>query len=114
MDALDKPIPGWGDAVIQSGLTGLVSRAIRSMFGGTGGALPALPSHERRGARVRPLSDDLGWLSLTCDASGRNRHEQDVLCMGVIPDDLDIHDADGGDLSWIGLNPIAPEHPAGF
>jgi hypothetical protein len=49
---------------------------------------------------------DMGWLSLTSDADGPSRHEHDVLCMGIIPDDLDEHDPDGSDLSWIGLVPI--------
>jgi hypothetical protein len=47
--------------------------------------------------------DDMGWLSLMSDADGPGRHADDVLCMGLIPDDLDEHDADGGDLSWIGM-----------
>ena len=72
------------------------------------GSLRSPPGADDKGRTTQPpvsTDDDMGWLSLSSDADGHGLHEHDVLCMGVIPDDLDRHDSDGGDLSWIGLVP---------
>ena len=49
-------------------------------------------------------SADMGWLSLSDDAGGHSIHEREVTFLGLTPDDIDAHDADGGDLSWISLS----------
>ena len=49
--------------------------------------------------------DDLGWLSLSCDAGGANTHKEQVTYLGVTPDDFGSHDPDGTDLGWISLEP---------
>lgn len=57
-------------------------------------------------AREFPAADasaDMGWLSLSEDAGGHSLHEGEVTFLGLTPDDIDAHDADGGDLSWISL-----------
>lgn len=83
----------------------------RSRREGSGAGLAPIPMADRsahvNGAGKTPFSgpaaDDMAWLSLSADADGHGIHEGDVLCMGVIPDDLDLHDADGSDLSWLAL-----------
>jgi hypothetical protein len=99
------------ESVLHGGLSRLLTSVSRSLFGG--GAVidahrPQNAVHETN--RGCATDDDMGWLSLTSDADGHSVYEEDVICMGVTPDDLDVHDADGGDLSWIGLSPV---HPAG-
>ena len=51
-------------------------------------------------------ANDLGWLSLSCDAGGSSSHEREVTFLGVTPDDLDLHDPDGTDLGWISLESV--------
>jgi len=90
-------------------LSRLLASVSHSLFGG-GALIDAshreLPAGEANHAGRS--DDDMGWLSLTSDADGHSLYEEDVICMGVTPDDLDVHDADGGDLSWIGLSPVHP------
>jgi hypothetical protein len=99
------------EGILPAGLGRLFISVSRSLFGG--GAVvdvrsPPAPVCETHDCGT--VDDDMGWLSLTSDADGHSVYEEDVTCMGVTPDDLDVHDADGGDLSWIGLSPV---HPAG-
>lgn len=94
--------------------------ALGTFGGGRWGALLARCSLVVTGARApRPLesaaesaareftaddaSADMGWLSLCEDAGGHSLHEGEVTFLGVTPDDIDRHDANGGDLSWISL-----------
>ena len=97
-----------GSDATNGGLSGLFARISHSLFGAADlGERP--PSKNLLDpAQSRPLDDDMGWLSLTSDADGHSSFEGDVICMGVTPDDLDLHDPDGGDLSWIGLSPVKP------
>jgi hypothetical protein len=69
------------------------------------------PEQPRAGAEssIRDCADldscaDLGWLSLCDDAGGHSPHADEVTSLGVTPDDFDVHDANGGDLSWISLS----------
>src|SRR5262249_47950959 len=99
------------ESMLPGGLVRLLSSVSRSLFGSSAvsdGQAPEAPVHQANHACV--IDDDMGWLSLTSDADGHSVYEEDVTCMGVTPDDLDVHDADGGDLSWIGLSPV---HPGG-
>ena len=99
---------------LQRALGRLFSGLGHSLFGG--GTIAGGPVRQAafRDSRDRCVSDDdIGWLSLTSDADGHSVFEEDVICMGVTPDDLDIHDADGGDLSWIGLSPVHPPGRSG-
>jgi hypothetical protein len=99
------------EGVLPGGLGRLLISVSRSLFGGgavVDGRSPPAPVYETHDSGT--VDDDMGWLSLTSDADGHSVYEEDVTCMGVTPDDLDVHDADGGDLSWIGLSPV---HPAG-
>lgn len=90
------------------------SRFLSRLSGALSGITRGVPhvAHELEQSKAKTAlktgTDDLGWLSLTSDSDGPGRHEHDVLCMGVIPDDLDEHDSDGGDLSWFGLIPASP------
>jgi hypothetical protein len=85
----------------------MFARARQSLFGGADLLERPLPyEHARPPTTVEQGDDDIGWLSLTSDADGHCLYEHDVICMGVTPDDLDVHDPDGGDLSWIGLSPV--------
>ncbi len=106
MDIIDQESGALGEVLVHSGL---VAKMIRLLFGGdqvTDGASPRHPPIPAM--RIRSGEDDLGWLSLTLDADGHSPYERDVVCLGVTPDDLDHHDPDGGDLSWIGLSPLKP------
>jgi len=95
------------DSTARGVLGALLARARQSLFGGTDLLDRPLPQDHFQPAAPTALSDgDMGWLSLTSDADGHCLYEEDVICMGVTPDDLDVHDADGGDLSWIGLSPV--------
>jgi hypothetical protein len=95
-----------GEAALPGGLARLVITVNRALFGPTA-AVDGPPLAPRRNLdAVGTVDDDMGWLSLTSDADGHSAYEEDVTCMGVTPDDLDVHDADGGDLSWIGLSPV--------
>jgi hypothetical protein len=55
---------------------------------------------------VTLTSNELGWLSLSCDAGGASTHAGEVTFLGVTPDDLGSHDPDGSDLGWISLEPV--------
>jgi hypothetical protein len=57
-------------------------------------------------ASVSFTSDDLGWISLSCDAGGSSTHAGEVTFLGVTPEDLGQHDPDGTDLGWISLEPV--------
>ena len=48
-------------------------------------------------------ANDLGWLSLSCDAGGSSTHNGEVTFLGITPDDFGSHDPDGTDLGWISL-----------
>ena len=100
-----------GHGALPGGLGRLLISVSRSLFGG-GAAIDNCrpPAPVPATNHCSTVDDDMGWLSLTSDADGHSVYEEDVTCMGVTPDDLDVHDADGGDLSWIGLSPV---HPAG-
>ncbi len=92
------------------GLGGLLCRLERLLFGG-GDIVDRPPPRHRLPPQPQqspPPENDLGWLSLTCDADGHSPHAGEVICMGITPDDLDVHDPDGGDLSWISLGPVRP------
>src|SRR5690349_20652351 len=52
---------------------------------------------------VTTSSNELGWLSLSCDAGGASTHSGEVTFLGVTPDDLGLHDPDGTYLGWISL-----------
>ncbi len=97
-----------GEAVLPGGLAKLVITLNRALFGPNAAIEGPPPAPRCKANGVRTVDDDMGWLSLTSDADGHCLHEEDVTCMGVTPDDLDVHDADGGDLSWIGLSPVHP------
>jgi hypothetical protein len=47
--------------------------------------------------------NDLGWLSLVCDADGLSTHANELTFLGITPEDLGTHDPDGTDLAWISL-----------
>jgi hypothetical protein len=108
MNMINKTCVPLGDVGLHNGLSGLLAKVIRSLFGG--GAVIDSPSPKIQRlpvvARAQSSDDDLGWLSLTLDADGHSLYEREVVCLGVTPDDLDLHDPDGGDLSWIGLSPV--------
>jgi hypothetical protein len=69
---------------------------------------PSSPSDpgetDARKRSAAEASADMGWLSLSDDAGGHSIHEGEVTFLGVTPDDIDSHDANGGDLSWISLS----------
>jgi hypothetical protein len=111
MHFLDETRDRVGEAVLHGGLGRLLLTVSHSLFG-SGAAIdrPRPPEPLREANACRPADDDMGWLSLSSDADGHSIYEGDVICMGVTPDDLDVHDSDGGDLSWIGLSPV---HPVG-
>jgi hypothetical protein len=106
MESIDETCAPPGDAVAQSGLSGLFTKVTRSLFGHGDILDGPAPGNERLPETRTEPRDDLGWLSLTLDADGHSPHEQDVLCLGLTPDDFGVHDPDGGDLSWIGLSPV--------
>jgi hypothetical protein len=109
MQLIDETRDRPGEGLLYGGLSRLLNSVGRSLFGG--GAVvdgPRPPSPVREAQACSASEDDMGWLSLTSDADGHSLYEEDVTCMGVTPDDLDVHDADGGDLSWIGLSPVHP------
>ena len=111
MHFVDETRERTGEGILPGGWGRLLISVSRSLFGGgavVDGGRP--PASVRETNHCGTLDDDMGWLSLTSDADGHSVYEEDVTCMGVTPDDLDVHDADGGDLSWIGLSPV---HPAG-
>jgi hypothetical protein len=111
MHFIDDTRNDTGEGILSGGLSRLLNSVSRSLFGGgavVDGCPP--PASVREPNHCATVDDDMGWLSLTSDADGHSVFEEDVTCMGVTPDDLDVHDADGGDLSWIGLSPV---HPAG-
>jgi hypothetical protein len=97
------------EPIIGGGLTKLLVRVSRSLFGDVQ-PRQSMPAELSRAftESARDARRDMAWLSLTCDADGHSPHEREVICMGVIPDDLDSHDPNGGDLSWIGLSPVLP------
>jgi hypothetical protein len=95
-----------GAGVLYGGLARLLDSVNRSLFGAGAVSDGRPPTPIREPNLCRAIEDDMGWLSLTSDADGHSVYEEDVTCMGVTPDDLDVHDADGGDLSWIGLSPV--------
>ena len=107
MHFLDETRDRMGEAVLHGGLSRLLVTMSRSLFGSSA-ASDRPPPHEplRQANPSCAVDDGIGWLSLTSDADGHGVYEREVTCMGVTPDDLDVHDADGGDLSWIGLSPV--------
>lgn len=65
---------------------------------------PAFDAPDGGPRECAPVAEaDLGWLSLSEDAGGGSVHERELTYLGVTPDDIDRHDANGGDLSWISL-----------
>lgn len=96
-------------AIGAGGVTLFISRLADSLAG------PRRPHPSRPPAAVATEDPEfaearaaLGWLSLSDDAGGHGAHAEDVTFVGLTPDDIDMHDANGGDLSWISLSSPPP------